>query len=73
MRYHAHVRVRMQAVKRFDLRSALAGDITPMVKALPRLAFTVRVIARWDPTMTRKEALGQLMTTERLFDQARRR
>ncbi len=63
----------MRTAKRFDLRSALARDITPMVKALPRLAFTVRVISRWDPALTRKEALGQLMTTEKLFDQARRR
>ncbi len=73
MRYHANVNVRMRTAKRYDLRRALWQDITPMVKSLPRLAFTVRVIARWDSTMTRKEALDQLMTTGELIDQARRR
>ena len=73
MRYHAYVNVRMRVSKRFGLRSALWKDITPMFKALPRSAFTVRVIARWDPTMTRQEALDQIMTTDELLDQARRR
>lgn len=72
-RFHANVNVRMRAAKRFNLRSALARDIMLMFKALPRSAFTVRVIARWDETMTRKEALDQLMTTDELIGLARRR
>lgn len=72
MRYHANVNVRMQTSKRFNLRSALWKAITPMFKVLPRSDFIVRVIVRGNETMTRKEALDQLMSADELLGLMRR-